>query len=155
MSDGIQQQHTQQGYCPSPFKGRRGEKAIKIILSGCWFSITHGVSSNNYCVGQGWEDISCTSQMNFEPAVYIGTGTSFRKASHPNWNKDKWPAGVGCHSSAMHSSWGATCKSWWIDCFFLQLSYAQISPFLNAPAIFSLENLASNTQVKSLLVPFL
>lgn len=71
VSDGIQQQHTQQGYCPpSPFKGRRKKtKVIKIILYGCWFSTSHGVSSNNYSVGQGWKGISCASQMNFEPAV--------------------------------------------------------------------------------------
>lgn len=32
-----------------------GKKVIKIILSGCWLSTTHGVSSNNHCAGQGWE----------------------------------------------------------------------------------------------------
>lgn len=132
-----------------------GKKSHKDHL--VWLLVQHNPWSliQQLLCWTGGKGISCISKMNFEPALYIGTDSSFRKASHPNWNKDKWPAGVGCHHSAMYSSWGTICKSWWFDCFFLQLSHAQISPFLNVPATFSLENLASNIRVKSLLVPFL
>lgn len=87
------------------------------------------------------------SQMNFEPAVYIGTDSSFRKASHPNWNKDKWPL-----VWSVIALQGTTCTTWWIDCFFLQLSHAQTSPLLNVPTTISLENLASEKSASTFLV---
>lgn len=79
------------GILPSQsFRGQEEKKNMKIILSGCWFSISHEFHPTITVLDRGGKGISCTSQMNFELPVYIGTDTSFRKASCPNWNKDKW-----------------------------------------------------------------